>query len=266
MTDFAFNQEQTISYDQLRSSTPAVFADAPFTATSPSYKFIATHTLVEALFNAGFRVTAARQTQARGERAGFTRHLLRFRQIRETVQLADAIPEIVLINSHDATSAYQLRAGLYRPVCANGMLARLGDFGVIHVPHRGNIIANVVDAALTLTSGFSRIGDVIDQMVRTALSSSERFDFAARALAIRFSSSKHVPISPDDALLARRTIDVGADVWHTYNVVQENLLRGGIQGKTARGRSTCTRGINAIREDVRINNELWQLAMTMLRS
>jgi hypothetical protein len=52
----------------------------------------------------------------------------------------------------------------------------------------------------------------------------------------------------------------------TYNAVQENICRGGLVGQTAKGRATRTRGISAIREDVRINAQLWQLAMTLLRS
>ena len=41
-------------------------------------------------------------------------------------------------------------------------------------------------------------------------------------------------------------------------------MRGGIPGTTATGRATHTRGIRAIREDVRINTTLWQLAMRMI--
>jgi len=41
----------------------------------------------------------------------------------------------VLINAHDGSSSYKLRAGLYRPVCTNGLMIQLGDFGLIHVPH-----------------------------------------------------------------------------------------------------------------------------------
>ncbi len=71
--------------------------------------------------------------------------------MRESITLIDAVPEIVLINSHDGTSAYTLRAGLYRPICTNGMMVQLGEFGLIHVPHRGNVVADVVVGALAIT-------------------------------------------------------------------------------------------------------------------
>ncbi|HEV2269973.1 MAG TPA: hypothetical protein VGR92_10970, partial [Steroidobacteraceae bacterium] len=46
-------------------------------------------------------------------------------------------------------------------------------------------------------------------------------------------------------------------LWRTFNVVQENVLRGGIVRRTASGRLMRTRAIQAIREDVRLNAGLW---------
>lgn len=63
----------------------------------------------------------------------------------------------------------------------------------------------------------------------------------------------------------RRPIDDGNDLWRVFNVVQENVMRGGITGRSAKGRASRSRAIRAIREDVRINNDLWQLAVTMIR-
>ncbi|MBV8275090.1 MAG: DUF932 domain-containing protein, partial [Verrucomicrobia bacterium] len=34
-------------------------------------------------------------------------------------------PEVVLVNSHDKSSAYQLHCGLFRLVCTNGMVISL---------------------------------------------------------------------------------------------------------------------------------------------
>ena len=70
-----------------------------------------------------------------------------------------SIPEIVLVNAHDGTSAYQLRAGLFRPLCTNGLIARIGDFGFISVPHRASVVADVVEGALRLTAQFQALGE-----------------------------------------------------------------------------------------------------------
>jgi hypothetical protein len=41
-------------------------------------------------------------------------------------------------------------------------------------------------------------------------------------------------------------------------------MRGGLAGRSATGRNMRTRTIEAIREDVRINNSLWQLAVSLI--
>jgi len=65
----------------------------------------------------------------------------------------------------------------------------------------------------------------------------------------------------------RRRIAIVTDMLHITlrsTSVQENLMRGGLTGRSATGRNTRTRTIEAIRQDVRINTGLWQLAMNLV--
>lgn len=263
-SDSAF--KSGLSLIDLHQSVPAAFADRAFSSTRASYVFISTAQLVEALLDAGFEATHARQVNARGERAGFAKHMIRFRHVRGSVTLVDAVPEVILINSHDATSAYELRAGLYRPVCCNGLMVRMGDFGLIRVPHRGrDVMEDVVKGALKITQGFSGIGEVIERMARTELAEIERMRFAEAALGIRYRDGQH-PIPAVELLQAHSSLDEGMDVWHTYNVVQQNIMQGDIAYRTATGRRTRTRPIRAVKEDVRINTALWHQAMLLIRA
>ncbi len=95
--------------------------------------------------------------------------MIRFSYVKNALSLIDAVPELILINSHDATSAYTLRAGLFRPVCTNGLVSQIGDFGLLHVPHRGNVIHNVVDGALQIARGFNDITRVVERMAQRQL-------------------------------------------------------------------------------------------------
>ena len=136
---------RTLTIDELRNRTPAVFAGNASSRTKGTYKFISTSEVLEALLDAGFQPSAAQQTRSRvGSDPTYARHMIRLRQIRDSVTLLDCIPEICLINAHDGTSAYQLLAGLYRPLCTNGLLCRMGDWAIIRVPHRSSVIADVV--------------------------------------------------------------------------------------------------------------------------
>jgi Domain of unknown function (DUF932) len=169
------------------------------------------------------------------------------------------------VDTWEPNLAYTLRAGLFRPLCTNGLCTQIGDFGLLHVPHRGNVIHNVVEGALEIARGFNDITRIVQQMAARALSDRERRDFAVAALHVRYlQSERHVPVVPDQLLSARRDADFGNSLWLTYNVVQENLIAGGLQGHTASGRNSRTRAIRAIREDIRINVGLWNHAMTLL--
>lgn len=46
--------------------------------------------------------------------------------------------------------------------------------------------------------------------------------------------------------------------------MQEHVIRGGLCGRTAKGRVMHTRGIRAIRENVRLNTGLWNLALARI--
>jgi len=227
-----------LSLETVRHRAPAVFAESAAARVTRSYRFISTSRLVGALIEAGFVPTDARQGRSRlGDGAGFARHLIRFRHARESVTLVDAIPEIVLVNAHDGTSAYQLRAGLFRPLCTNGLLARIGDFGFISVPHRSSVVADVVEGALRLTSQFQALGAAVEAMAARVLTQSERLGFGEAALAIRYPQAERLPYAAERLLEARLPADAGDSLWQVYNVVQQNLIRGGIAYQTARGRA-----------------------------
>ncbi len=257
--DHAF---RSISLADLQSRAPAAFAPGAAADRGPAYSFISTAELVRALLEAGFVLSAARQAGARRRDPRFARHIVRLRQVRESVTLVDAIPEIVLVNSHDGTSSYAMHAGLFRPVCCNGLLMRIADIGFIRLAHRNILVGEVVRAALELASRFANMQVICEAMAARDLSVAERQCFAAKALELRYEG--YAPVLPDRLLGVRRPADEGSDLWRVYNRVQENLLRGGLPGRSQGGRQLHTRAIGAIREDVRINLALWNLAVSTI--
>lgn len=249
-----------LSVDTLRQQAPAAFADSAHESRSSAYTFISTAAVVDALRVAGFYPVEARQA-LRARSPLHAQHLIRFRRRFETVALRDAVPEILFLNSHDGTSAYRLRIALYRAVCTNGLVASEGSFPVFSVAHRGDVVADVVRAVLQSSERFAALASLVEHMERTRLDQLERIDFAAQAAALRFHGASETGLEPSRLLVPRRAEDAGNDLWRTFNVVQENVLRGGIVRRTASGRLTRTRAIRAIREDVRLNSALWDLAV-----
>jgi hypothetical protein len=253
---------RTLSIDELRTRTPAVFAGNASSRTKGTYKFISTEEVLEALRDAGFQPSAAQQTKSRsGSDPTYARHMIRLRRIRESVTLMDCLPEICLINAHDGTSAYRLLAGLYRPLC------RMGDWAVIRVTHRSSVIADVVAGALQITAQFEQIGTTVTAMAARILTDDEQLAFAHTAYEIRYAKVENRPAyAPAKLLEARRAADAQPTLWHTFNRCQEASLAGGLLYRSRTQRLVRTRRIRNIREDVRVNNALWQAACRILES
>ena len=71
------------------------------------------------------------------------------------------------------------------------------------------------------------------------------------------------PITPTQLLDARRPEDLGHNLWNALQRTQENLMRGGLPGRTARGQRMHTRRIASIDGSVTLNRALWILAEEM---
>jgi hypothetical protein len=180
------------------------------------------------------------------------------------VQLKDAVPELVFLNSHDGTSAYQLRVGIFRVVCTNGLIVSIGSFPSFRVTHRGDIVEEVVASALDIADRFGNLAGRVERMEHRLLPKDEQIAFAEHALAVRFPETANCGIQAAQLLTCRRVDDLGNDLWSVLNKVQENLLRGGLTRFAASGRRSRIRRITSIREDVRINSGLWALAEQVL--
>jgi hypothetical protein len=137
----------------------------------------------------------------------------------------------------------------------------MGVFPVWRVMHRGDVVRDVVCAAFRISERFEVLATAVERMERTVLDAGQRLEFAAEALALRFPNDLEGAVEPSRLLVTRRPEDAGNDLWRTFNVLQENLLQGGILRRSASNRLTRTRRITAIGEDVRLNSALWEMAI-----
>jgi len=254
---------QILSTDQLRRHAPAIFATAPDHAVSDRYGFVPTIEVVNALQSEGWYPVRAQQTRSRTpERRSVSRHIVRFRQDPDRqIQVGDSVAELVLSNSHDRTSAYQLDLGLFRLICSNGMVTPVGAMGGIRVRHGRKVVDEILDGSIALIDEAPEVATAVDRFRSLRLSLDEAQLFAQSALTLRYGEDwiNVSPVTPDAVLQARRSEDREVDLWHVFNRTQENLLKGGIPGRSANGRHTHTRPIRSVTEDVRLNRALWQL-------
>jgi hypothetical protein len=255
---------RTLSLETIRQQAPAVFAPSADERRSIRYTFIRTERVLAGLLQAGFVAVDARQTRTRAANPLHARHVVWLRRRFETVQLRDSVPEIVFLNSHDGTSAYQLRVGLFRVVCTNGLIVSRGAFPTFSVPHRGNVVESVVAHALGMSERFDVLAVQVERMEQRRLFKDEQIRFAERALTLRYPEPGQAGMAASQLLNCRRPEDARDDLYSTLNRVQENLLRGGLSRRSSSGRLVQTRRITSIREDVRINSALWDAAAELL--
>jgi hypothetical protein len=273
-----------LSNEQLLKAAPSIFAATPWKDVSERYTFIPTIQIVESLRKEGFFPVRAQQSSSRIESKGeFTKHMIRFQRIQDMVdhqavnpghhfynkhnEQEPEVPEIILVNSHDRSSGYQLEAGLFRLVCSNGLTVKSSDLGSISVRHSGNVTDQVIDGCCRLIEEMPQVLGHVDRMKHIRLDRQEQEIFAAAAVQLRYPNAedgtKTAPIEPDSLLRIRRAVDKASDLWTTFNTIQENFIKGGVAGRGTTGKRMHTRAVKSVNEDLRLNKALWLLAEQM---
>ena len=286
----ALRLQNPLSMDELRHYAPSAFATSAHESRSARYTYIPTSDVIDGLMREGFQPFKATQGRSRvAGKAEYTKHMIRFRHpdsFSAIQKVGDSVPEVVLVNSHDGTSAYKLSAGLFRLVCSNGLMVSDSTVEMLSIQHKGDIVRDVIEGSFQIVGQSEKALARADEWNQLQLTAGEQGAFADAARQLRFSDVEGKitsPITAEQLLRPRREADaVGLinwrtpaapkpDLWHTLNVVQENVVRGGLHG-TQRGvdtngrptfRRVTTREVRGIDQDVKLNRALWMLAERM---
>lgn len=261
----SFRSSSPLTNDEIARHAPSVLAEAAHDSRGPRYSFIPTIQVLDGLRAEGFQPFEVRQTRCRdASKREFTKHLVRLRH-PDALATQGEVPEIVLLNSHDGTSSYQLLAGFFRFVCSNGLIA--GDVcNDIRIRHSGNVVQDVIEGSFTVLDNLKEIGNRVESYRAIQLTAPEQALFAEAAAEVRWGRDEETgnllaPISTPGAILsAHRWEDRKDDLWTTFNRAQENLLKGGLRGRSESGRRTTTREVGGVTENVKLNRALWTLA------
>jgi len=238
---------------------PAVFAEQASDKVSSKYTFIPTTRILGVLEGEGWIPTSVQQVNSHKEgNKQFAKHLIRLRRDEVlTPEVGDTIPEIVLFNSHNGKSNYDLRMGLYRFICSNGMVVSDAEFGSIKIRHMGYSDDQIMAASQEFIDNSTRIMNVVNDWKQVQLKKEQIRSFGLEASRLRFEDPDELTVNT--VLQARRSEDMGQDLWTVFNRTQENLLRGGFLVSGGHRRS---REITNIDKNIELNTGLWDLAST----
>jgi hypothetical protein len=258
----AMRSPEPLTDDQIRSVAPSIFAEDKHDSRSDRYTYIPTIDVLTSLRREGFQPFEVVQTKVRDEgKREHAKHMVRLRHASQ-IEGREA-NEIILLNSHDGTSSYQMLAGVFRFVCCNGMVC--GDLvDEVRVRHQGDVVGEVIDGAFQVLDQFGRVTEQKEAMQAVVLDEAEQAVFARAALALKYDTeAAPAPITEAQVLQPRRMDDRSGDIWTTFNRAQENLIRGGLDARTTTGKRTRTRPVQGIDANVKLNRALWMLAEEM---
>ncbi|HAU1805287.1 TPA: DUF945 domain-containing protein [Legionella pneumophila] len=259
-----------LSKEKLFKLAPSIFTQDSSHKTSAQYSPISTEQIIDKLMSEGFFPTWATQTKSLNQESkAFAKHMLRFQRHDVMQNNQGLYPELVLINSHDGLSSYRLMAGLFRVVCGNGMIAGQ-SYDEIRIKHQGDVVGNVIEGTYKVIETANKMLDVSDDMASIHLNDTEKMIFAEAAHSLKFSDDEGAMIvAPERLLQPRRYVDQkDNDLFTVFNVLQENLIKGGIRGhrlnKYGYTTRTKTREVKAIDQNVKLNRALWTLTEKMM--
>ena len=263
---------QQIDNQQLRTLAPSVFAGQAHAKVSNRYSFLPTATVIDGLRAEGWAPVWASEQRIRTEgRQGFQKHMIRLARTDDLSRTQAERPELILVNSHDRSSAYQLHAGIFRFVCSNGMILADSVFARISIMHMNFEPAKIIEASFQVVREMPRIADLLEGYKARRLNTIERRAFGEAALILKYDSLEKAPVGAEKILAHRRSDDAAPTLYNTLNIVQENMMEGGQKDYNRRRPESRrffgrTRAVKGLDENVKLNKALWHLAESLRTS
>ena len=251
---------RTYSEEQIRRVAPSVYTQAPSERVSAKYQLFDTAAVIPVMADMGWKVVSARQSITRlPDNTPFTKHMLEFGHhdhILREHEVGDLQMRIGLVNSHDAKNAVGIFGRMLRTWCANQATVEEQMFGDATFRHTLDM-TQVRDSVYQYVKNIPPLGDKIDFYRSIATPEQTQLDFAHEALAVRWGDT--APVDERALLTVRREKDTLSNLWGLYQIVQENLTKGGHDYQAEGKRRNKTRAISSIDSDLQINGKLWAL-------
>lgn len=252
---------------QLKEVAPAVFADQPWNQ-SERYSFIPTVEIVKTLERHGWYPVRASQTR-KFQNVDTARYNAAFHSVtfhhKDNLDLqnlkGEVIPEFVISTDHMGCHSFKMYMGLYRVLCENGLLTCTLNIEALRIPHKNAPLEMVKEGVDRYIMKLPSMVRQINEYKKIDLSFKRRIHFASEAMDIKYHNSDPlIGDKPEHYLQPRRTQDESHDLWTTFNVVQENIMKGGILiPRFENERKTRVRRLTGTQKIINVNLQLWNL-------
>jgi len=264
------NKNQFLTKTKLHEVAPSIYADSPSPDVSNNYVYVPSHKIISELGKEGWKPVRASQSSSRdGEYNGVQKHSIWFQPESynrpDKLKVGEIVPQIYWGNSHDRSFRCRMNISLDRCVCSNQLVTPFQVFESINQIHMGIDFQVLRKHVREVVKKFNIVYEKVSEYTAIKLSKRERVKFAKKAHQLRWTDGSLV--NPETLLNPRREEDedIQNTLWGTFNIVQENLIKGGTEYKGTKGIVRHTRQVDEVRREMKINQELW-LVMEAIRT
>ena len=218
-------------------------------SVSEKYKHLGTQEVMSVFERNGFsyhRAWAQGRSAKSTKEQDTSKHVVEMRhQSVVAPQLGGLVPTVFIVNSHDGSSSLQIKVGMLRLVCMNGLVVgnEMGSFTIRHsgkAAQMSELEAKIAAIAQT----FAAVVATFTKMNEYQMTDYQMKDLALEAMVIKYGYNTVVGISVEariaavnSLLRANRLQDEGNSLYLVFNRIQENMLNHSLSGKAVKVRS-----------------------------
>jgi len=258
-----------LTLEQIQHRAPAAFSTTKSDRLTDRYVSLNTSDVLPIMADYGYLPTQAAQKRSRKASADHSAHMLAFSKTTDIVEAGDIRPEIILYNSHDGSGSVKLFAGCFRFICSNGIVAGDGFQSRIYHSKALNGFEEMLRSTVaTLPTMMERL----EKLRGVTLDPHQSVMMAKRGVETRWDLLEEqtngvyaTPQTIADVLHVSRYEDNYMDAFTVFNRIQEGVIRGNafvksLSDKHPNGVTRKARPVNSVKENIRINSELWNIA------
>lgn len=230
---------------------------------SQVYSFVSSEQIRENLAEMQWQYQSGNQVNARKEEnKGFQKHVMIFNHEKYT--LRDRKIQLYVVNSHNGTTGLRFHLGVYRMVCANGLVSG-SDIGSISIRHHKVDYNAMYDAVEAMCERVPLINERIEAMSAVELSREKRRGFYENVFQLAYPRQYEKHANDGNVCsylysqMDRHAAYDNNTVWGVFNSVQEKVMKGRlyIDGQKARP----VKGLN---RSMDLNKSLWEKAVSLV--
>jgi hypothetical protein len=223
---------------------------------SPKYSVIQTTKVYELLADYGFREDKYRQSRERNrEREAFSKHISILQREQDCDQNGGF--NLLLVNSHNGTSALHLEAGYFRVLCENQL--GHGDVG-IRVRHTGDVLSKLEQAIPRVLNQMDDFKALQTLLQGRTLPNEQAIALIEKALELRgLPNTTH----NRTVFFWPRRNEGERNAWMQFNVIQEHMVRGGFRVHAEDKDGLCMRKLRPLTSANRLLDANRELTATV---